>query len=104
MLFACYRAAEASEPAIYLSATSRVLQRYSEDVVRSVCDPVDGLPSQLKFLPSIAEIKLACEKASGNWRPVDGTLSPGGYVYDSSRPGGINFLAEPKNRKYSYGE
>lgn len=102
MLFACYRKAEASEPEIYLAAASRILQCYSEDVVRSVCDPVNGLPSKLKFLPSIAEIKEACEKANGSWRAPDGTLSPQGYVFDSTKIGGINFLAESRNRKFHY--
>lgn len=102
MLFACYRAAEASEPAIYMAAAKKILQCYSEDSARSVCDPVNGLPSKLKFLPSIAEIKEACEKANGSWRPPDGTLSPQGYVYDSTKVSGINFLAEPRNRRLFY--
>lgn len=101
-LFGCYRKAEASEPDLYLAAAQRVLQRYPEDVVRAICDPVDGLPSKLKFLPSIAEIKEACEKANGSWMPPEGTLSPQGYVYDSTKIGGINFLAEPRNRRFHY--
>lgn len=101
LLFACYRAAEASEPKVYLAASEAVLRCYPERVVRAVCDPVNGLPSRSKFLPSIAEIKKACEKANGTWKPKDGTLSPQGYVYDSSQPGGINFLAEPCRRRFA---
>lgn len=102
MLFACYRAAEASEPKVYMAAVSAVLQCYPEEVVRNVCDPVNGLPSMSKWLPSIAEIKELCEKRNGTWRPPDGTLSPQGYVYDGTKPGGINFLAEPRNRRFFY--
>jgi hypothetical protein len=102
MLFACYRAAEASEPKVYMAACERILRCYPERVAQAVCDPLDGLPSQSKFLPSIAEIKEACEKENGTWRPPDGMLSPQGYVYDSSKIGGINFLAEPRNRKFFY--
>ena len=32
--------------------------------------------------------------------PPPRTLSPQGYVRDSSKPGGINFLAEPRNRRF----
>jgi hypothetical protein len=99
MFFGCYRAAETSSPKIYLAAAEAVLRCYPENVVRAVCDPVNGLPSRSKFLPSIAEIKKACEKANGTWRPKNGTLSPAGYVYDSSKPGGLNFLANPQGRK-----
>jgi hypothetical protein len=99
ILFACYRAAEASSPKVYHAAAEAVLRCYPESVVRAVCDPVNGLPSRSKFLPSIAEIKKACEKANGTWRPKDGTLTPQGYVYDSSKASGINFLANPYGRR-----
>lgn len=102
MLFGCYRKADASDPDIYVAAATRLLQCYSEDVVKAVSDPINGLPAKSKFLPSIAEIKEACEKANGSWRPPDGTLSSQGYVYDSTKASGINFLAEPRNRKFYY--
>jgi hypothetical protein len=100
MFFGCYRIAEASSPEIYVAAAQAMLRCYSEAVVKAVCDPVNGLPSKSKFLPSIAEIKEACEKRNGTWRPPNGTLSPHGHVYDDTKPGGIDFLAEPRNRRF----
>jgi len=34
---------------------------FSEETVRAICDPVNGLPAEDKWLPSLAEIKVACE-------------------------------------------
>ena len=39
-----------------------MLAQYPEAAVAKVCDPVRGLPSTSKFLPSIAEIREACER------------------------------------------
>jgi hypothetical protein len=87
---------------MFLMAVTAILSRYPQSVVEKVCHPNDGIAGKNKFLPSIAEIKEACEMANGTWRPPDGTLSPQGYVYDSSKIGGINFLAEPRNRRFYY--
>ena len=38
-----------------------VLTTYPELVVRFVCDPRGGLPSKSNFLPTIYEIRTACE-------------------------------------------
>jgi hypothetical protein len=87
---------------MFFDAVTLTLARYSDRVLSKVCDPLDGMPSKFKFLPALAEINEACQKANGTWRPPDGTLSPQGYVYDSTKIGGINFLAEPRNRKFYY--
>ena len=100
LLFGCYRAAEASAPKVYLAAVEAVLRSYPERVVQAVCDPVNGLPSRAKWLPSVAEVRLACEKANGTWHPPAGTLSPNGVVHDGK--GGYDFLANPHGRKYFY--
>ena len=39
-----------------------MLSGYPEAIVREVCDPVRGLPSEDKWLPSVAEIRVACER------------------------------------------
>lgn len=62
VLFACYRMTETSDPEIYAAAAIAVMSDYSIDVVRKICDPRSGLPSKCKWLPSIAEIKEACEE------------------------------------------
>ena len=38
-----------------------MLASYPEAVAVKVCDPIRGLPSKSKWLPSIAEIREACE-------------------------------------------
>lgn len=38
-----------------------ILENYSEMVVRLVTDPWRGLPGKLKWLPSTAEVREACE-------------------------------------------
>jgi hypothetical protein len=61
LMFACYRRDDANEPEVYLAAVVSVLTRYPQTVVVTVTEPFSGLPSKQKFLPSIAEIKEACE-------------------------------------------
>jgi hypothetical protein len=100
-LFSCYRLSEASDPELYVANVAATLCEYPESVVSKVCHRT-GLPKQSKWLPSIFELVEALEKANGTWRPPDGTLSPQGYVYDSTKIGGINFLAEPRNRRFYY--
>jgi hypothetical protein len=62
-LFGCYRAAEANDPETFIAAATVTLAQYPEAVVRQICDPVRGLPSEDKWLPSIAEIRVTCERA-----------------------------------------
>jgi hypothetical protein len=61
-LFGCYRASDANDPRTYIAAATATLACYPEPIVRLVCDPVSGLPSQDKWLPSIAEIRVACDR------------------------------------------
>ena len=62
-LFGYYRASEANDPETFIAGATVTLARYPEAVVRNICDPVRGLPSTAKWLPSIAEIREACEQA-----------------------------------------
>jgi hypothetical protein len=61
-LFACYRASEANDPEMYVAAVAANLARFPEPIVRQVCSPAVGLPTENKWLPSVAEIREACEK------------------------------------------
>lgn len=62
MMIGCYRKGDAIDPEIYASAAVAVLTRYPVDVVMAVTEPATGLPSTLKWLPSIAEITEACNE------------------------------------------
>lgn len=61
-MFGCYRKAEASDPEIYAAATASVLAEYSEEVVDYVTDPRTGLPSRSQWLPSVFEVRKACNE------------------------------------------
>lgn len=47
-----------------MKALGDLLCEYPEPVVRSVCDPVSGLPVKTQFLPTLATLKEALEVAA----------------------------------------
>ena len=59
-MLSCYRASEATDPESFIAEATAVFSRYPEDVVRRVSY---GLPSENKWMPSIAEIREACDRA-----------------------------------------
>jgi hypothetical protein len=61
ILLGCYRTGEAADPDVYVTGVAATLARYSEDVVWTVTDPRTGLPSRSNWLPTIAEVRAACE-------------------------------------------
>ena len=62
LLFACYRKDEAHDPQTYSAAVAAVLgDGYSRSIVEYVTDPRTGLPSRQKFLPTVAEVREACD-------------------------------------------
>jgi hypothetical protein len=62
LLTGCYRKDEAVNPEIYAAALTSVLCMFSPEVVRFVTDPRTGIPGREKWLPSIAEVRAACEQ------------------------------------------
>jgi hypothetical protein len=68
LLLGCYRAGDANDPEVYVAAVVAVLSNFPTDIVRSVCDPVRGLPSQTKWLPTVAEVVEACNKIADHDR------------------------------------
>jgi hypothetical protein len=50
---------------VYVAAVVAVLSDYPLDIVTAVTDPRTGIPAKLKWLPTIAEIKTACEDIAG---------------------------------------
>jgi len=63
LLTGCYRKGDAEDPEIYSIALISVLSNYPEDVVRLVTDPRTGIAGQSQWLPTIAEVRHACENA-----------------------------------------
>ena len=62
ILFAQFRRDDAINPEAFVASTVSILCEYPEQVAYAVTAP-GGLPSQLKFVPSISEIRAACEAA-----------------------------------------
>lgn len=61
MMFGCYRRQDANDPEIYVAAVTAILSEYPDSVIETVTDPRTGLPSKLKWLPTVAEVKTECE-------------------------------------------
>lgn len=60
-MLGCFRKGDAADPAVFTTAVASVLSGYPEGVVMAVTSPVSGIPAKLKWLPSIAEVREACE-------------------------------------------
>lgn len=82
MLFGCYRKAEANDPEVLTAAIAAILSEYPADVVEFVTDPRTGLPSTSKWLPSVFEVREACEKRL-EMADVYRKLKDAGYVRQS---------------------
>ena len=61
ILFGCYRKGDAADPETYAAAVAAVLASFPQPVVYAVTDPLRGLPSQSQFLPTVAEVRKACD-------------------------------------------
>ena len=68
LLLGCFRTGDATDPEVYAGAVIAVLADYPDDVIEQVVDPRNGLPSRMNWLPTIAEIKTACEDLYGHRR------------------------------------
>src|SRR3972149_3077313 len=62
LLLGCYRVGDANDPEVYISAVVTVLSRYPIEIMRMACAPNDGLPSKLKWLPTVAEVSTECAR------------------------------------------
>lgn len=57
----CYPAREVNDARTYIAAMTAMMAAFPRDFVKRVCDPVNGLPSRLKFLPALAEVREALD-------------------------------------------
>lgn len=62
LMFGCFRRDEASDPEIFMDAAIAILLDYPDDVIISVTDPRNGIPSRQKWPPQPQEVKAACEE------------------------------------------
>lgn len=61
IMFGCYRRGEANDPDVYTASVAAVLAEYPAEVIHYVTDPRTGLPSKCDFLPTVKEVRDACE-------------------------------------------
>lgn len=71
-------------------AIAATLAEYSPEVIEYITDPRTGLPAKLKWLPTVAEVREACEDHS-KYLKARAELLRKGYRYDADgrliRPG-----------------
>lgn len=60
-MLGCYRQGEAADPDIYSAAIAATLARFPLEVAQRVTDPRSGLPARSKWLPTVAEVREACD-------------------------------------------
>lgn len=58
-LIGLYPSREVHDARAYAAGMTAVFLAHPEDFVRRVCDPARGLPSRLKWLPTLAEVTAA---------------------------------------------
>src|SRR6185436_2841024 len=61
LMLGCYRKGEANDPQTYATAVAAMLAQYPEEVIEAVTSPLSGLPSRTDFMPTLKELKEACE-------------------------------------------
>jgi len=61
ILVGCFRKSDAEDPDVLVRAYVMVLSDYSEAIARRVTHPSRGLPSRQQWLPSVFELRQACE-------------------------------------------
>lgn len=67
-MFGCYRKGDAHDPDTYVAAVAAVLAEYPDETIWTVTDPRVGLPSKVGWLPTVKEVRDACEDHYGPTR------------------------------------
>ena len=70
LLFGCYRQGDANDIETYTVAVASVLSIFPDEIIVDVTDPVRGLPSKLKWLPTVAEVRAECDRLQKLREPV----------------------------------
>jgi hypothetical protein len=61
-LFAFFRSSDANDPATFVAGATAIFAHYPANVVERVCHPMHGAAGSSKWLPSLAELREACER------------------------------------------
>jgi hypothetical protein len=63
LVLGSYRATEINDPKVYVAGCVAVFRRFPADVVSRVCEPGAGIQTRQKWLPTVSELREACERA-----------------------------------------
>lgn len=74
ILLGCYRKGDAEEPEIYAGAVASVLATYPQEIAYRVTDPRTGLAGRSQWLPTVAEVRAACEAEMAPTRAAEARL------------------------------
>ena len=61
LILGSYRADQAADPEIYLTAIGYLLAQYPPDIGKQLTDPKDGVAGKYKWLPTVSEVKEEAE-------------------------------------------
>jgi hypothetical protein len=61
LILGSYRADQAADPDIYVTAITLLLSRYPPDIGARLTDPKDGVAGKYKWLPTVSEVKEEAE-------------------------------------------
>ena len=62
LVLGSFRADQAADPEIYLTAIGHLLSRYPADIGARLTDPKDGIAGKFKFLPTVSEVKEEADR------------------------------------------
>jgi hypothetical protein len=62
LILGSYRADQANDPEIYVTAIAHLLSRYDPDIGARLTDPKDGVAGKYKFLPTVSEVKEEADR------------------------------------------
>ena len=69
LILGSYRADQANDPDVYITAITHLLARYPTDIGARLTDPKDGVAGKYKFLPTVSEVKEEAERLeASDWR------------------------------------
>src|SRR5690349_15537233 len=64
LMLDCFRTGEANNPEVFVTAIAATLARYPDQVIYEVTDPRTGIPSKISWMPTIKDVREACEQAT----------------------------------------
>lgn len=62
LILGSYRADQANDPEIYVTAIAHLLSRYAPDIGARLTDPKNGIAGKYKFLPTVSEVREEAER------------------------------------------